>query len=276
MSRTDKLLEIIRGVIGAFSLPENINDNNISVDLSLVKQEKVVEYHDHRIVIQADTPQGQQIAAEILAKSHELLDKGERIVEADLGKLIAESTPFAQTPEEDKLALREIKPFVPESDIPIVEAALFLRRLSQNGVSVSRQKMLINQKYGPRGNNIANLIGTGYYEGYLLPIYQFLATTEGERASQIFSDIYEQAVTQYPFAVFVSENIDYESLKKQVNGKIQINLLNDQHVLNIHGKGAGNKKKILRLMRDEELCQSFMSEPDIVELEKTIYARIHF
>ncbi len=277
MGKLDDLLGIIRGVIESFSLPDHIADNNkVSVEVSLFKSEKPIIYNGPIIQVNAETPQGLEIAKRIFEDSEKLLDTGERIIESDFGKLIEGAKNYSGLSKGDAQFIEKVKPFVPPQDMPIIEASLFIRRLHNNGANVSGYKALLIQKYGSRGNNIANLITAGYYENYLAEIYKHLVETEADLAPKIFSEIYEEAVTQYPFAVFVSTTKTYEQIKGKIRDKIKLNLLNDQHVLNIHGIGKANKKTILALLADEDVSRFYLSEPDIVGLEKTIYIRIYF
>lgn len=278
MSRFDDLLKIIRGVVEGFKLPESISvDNNkLSVNISFFKTEKPVVFNGTVININVDTPEGKAIAQQIFSSPEKLLNEGERIVEEEFGKLISDALPVARPQPSDSQLLENFKAFIPQKDVKIVEAALFVRRLYKGGGNVTRYKQLIVQKYGSRGNNIANLISAGYYEDYLRPIYMHLLETEPDLAIYIFGEIYEEAVTQYPFAVFVSIVKSYSQIKEEVTAKIQLNLLSEQHVLNIHGIGMQNKKTILKLLNDNDIARFYTSEPDVVELEKTVFVRIYF
>lgn len=278
MSKLDKLLEIIEGIVQGFKLPENveIKDNKVEVELAFLKKEQTIHIEGNVILINADTSEGRLIAEKIFANTGKLLDKNERVVEKDFGHLIEAATPYADESEDDKKFLELVRVFTPKSDIPIIKEALFIRRLYKNSTGVEVYKTMLIQRHGARGNNIANLISAGYFENYLAPLHAFLVKTEGELAQEIFGAIYEEAVTQFPFAVFVSTAKSYEHVKQEVVQKIKFNLLNNQNVLNIHGIGVKNKKTIVKLLSDLDITRSYLAEPDIVELSKTVYARIYF
>lgn len=279
MSKFDNLIKIIQAVVGGIKLPEHLSveNNKLSINIGNFKTERPVTFNGTIICIDADTSEGRIIAQKVFENAEQLLEKDERAIEAEFGKLIAESAPAAQSQPGDDQLLAELKRFVPAKDIPIIKAALFIRRLHHQGANVSKYKQLISQKYGSRGNNITNLVTAGYYENYLTYIYNHLMESEEpEFASLVFNDIYEEAVTQYPFAVFVAITKPYDQLKEEVINKIRLNLLSDQHMLNIHGIGKPNSKTISALLKDDDITRFYVSEPDSVELEKTVYVRIYF
>ena len=282
MSKLDVLEKLIGSVLGAFKLPEQFSaDNNqvsakASVELSLLKNEKPVTFNGPVIIINADSDQGRQIVKKIYESADQLLEKDERVIEAEFGSLISGAKPHVDSEEAEDKLIEQFKTFVPASDIPIIKAALFIRRLFRNGATVDKYKALIYQEYGSRGNNISNLISADYYEDYLAPFYEHLVETEGALAKSVFNEIYEEAVTQYPFAVFVSITKTYAQIKDEVTKKIKLNILSDQHILNIHGIGKMNKRTIVKLLKDEDIVKFYVAEADVVELEKTVYARIYF
>jgi hypothetical protein len=275
----DILIKIIKGVIADFVVPKNISidDNKTTIKLGLVNIEKPVEVRNNLILINPDTREGKLICEEIFNNYEHLLCSGQRIIEGEFSELISEAKKYINdSSSDDQVFLKAIKVFVPQADIAIIQAALFIRRIYRGHSDVHRFKDLLIQRYGSRGNNISNLITAGYYESYLLPIYEHLQKTEGVNAHQIFNEIYEEAVTQYPFAVFVPAVKTYEQIKGMVSQKIRLNLMNDQHMMNIHGIGERNKKTITKLLDDKDIARFYQSEPDVVVFEKIVYARIYF
>lgn len=274
----DALLDIIRDIKGDFSFPKGFKASaaDLIVKDTIGDSGESIDIENGNIVVYAGTAEGGQLKQAIFDNSDKLMSKGDRAVEAEFAHLIDDATPFIELAKKDNQLLRELQGVVPSSDMSIIRAALFIRRLYKGNQNVSRYKQLISQQYGSRGTNISNLISAGYYEDYVLPTYKQLLQDEGDDAKGIFGDIYEEAVTQYPFAVFVAASRNHSEIKEEVVRKIQLNILSDRHGLNIHGIGKQNQKTIMSILEDIDITKHYISEPDIVTFSNTLFARLYF
>lgn len=276
MSKLDVLLKLVQTIVSDVSNTDDLSEeSNVVIKNEASALPVVVE--DNNLVVYAGTQEGRQVKDAIFEQAVTLMDKGERAVETGFAELIHDAEPFSELERNDSQLLEKLRPIVPISDIPIIAAGLFIRRLYKNKKNVTHYKQLIHQQYGSRGGNISNLVSADYYENYVIPTYDQLAEEEEEEVAKgVFREMYEEAVTQYPFAVFVSMRRDYSDIKDEVLKKIQLNLLNNQHFLNIHGIGDRNKKTIVKILDDTDITKFYISEPDIVELKKTIFSRLYF
>lgn len=274
----DTLLNIIRDIKSDFTLPKGFKAaaTDLIIKDAPSSSGEPIEIENGNIVIYTGSNEGSQLKQAIFDNADKIMDTGDRAVEADFARLIDDATPFSELEKKDNQLLEQLQGVVPGSDISIIRAALFIRRLYKGNQSVGRYKQLISQQYGARGTNISNLISADYYEDYVLPTYNQLLQDEGDDAEGIFSEIYEEAVTQYPFAVFVAASRNHSEIKEEVLRKIQLNVLNDRHSLNIHGIGKKNQKTIMTILGDQDISKYYVSEPDIVTFSDTLFARLYF
>lgn len=276
MSALDDLLGIIRDVVADFQdvKGELTETSKILVTEKVASEPLAIE--DNNLVIYAGNEQGEALKWAVFEQAESLTKKGERAVEVEFGGLIHATEPYSEPLADDTAMLEKLRPMVPHYDILIIRDALIIRRIFKARKSVSKHKQLLYDQYGPRGINISNLISEGYYESYIIPTYEQLVEKEGDDAKDIFSDIYEEAVTRYPFAVFVGASRNLESVKEEIVRKIGHNLQENQHVLNIHGIGSHNVTTVLESINDPEITRHYVSEPDITKLKMTISVKLYF
>ena len=164
---------------------------------------------------------------------------------------------------------------IPSSDVPILRAALYMRKLLDEGVHVDSYKQDIVASYGPRGANIANLCSRGYFESQIKPLYEQLSQRPNF-TPQMFIDSYDVLVTQAPFAVFVSGVKSDAELTAELEHKIQYNRMYGIHHLNIHAIGMDNVHKLQELLRNPQISQTFTTEPAISSEGSIMNAQIFF
>lgn len=150
--------------------------------------------------------------------------------------------------------IEKLKEFIPPADIPIIRAALYLKKKYRDrDPGVQRLKEDIVERYGDRGRKIANLCTAGYFENQILPLLQALQT--GEKVDKTrFQEMYDIMILQSGFAVFVHAFMTKDRLKKTLLEKIDSNLKYGMKVLHIHGIGKENVKNIRRTV-DEILAE---------------------
>lgn len=278
MSLLDSLEKVIRSVVSDFTVPPDVpRDANPDILLSAEAATEPVVVTKDAVRVYAGTPVGRQIAHEIQEHSQELMDKGERDIELDFRDSIDMTRSLPVNTRELKrydILLERFKKFAPRRDWPVIEDALYVRRLFESGHNVAWYAETITIQYGSRGSNISKLISSKYFEDYIEPMYQHMGDNEE------FYEFYEEAVTQFPFAVFVSKRRSEGDVKSEILRKIAQNLDSNSaittHVINIHGIGRVNGTTIAHVLADPELEKFYTSEPDIVELESGTYARIFF
>lgn len=281
MSIVDSLIAIIKSVHSDFTTPPDMHpDANPDIRLSSESNDKPVVMTKETVDVYVGNPEGKRIANLIEAHAEELMLPGERAIEVGFRDSINIARSLPSDPTEKKKyhdLLERFKKFAPQKDWPIIEDALYVRRLFEAGHNVAWYAEAIAVEYLSRGSNICKLISSKYFEDYLEPMYKNMGAGDPYRSG--FAEFYEEAVTQYPFAVFVSKRRTVDDVKTEVIRKIAQNLGDggsDVHILNIHGIGRPNGTTIVKVLHNPEVKKFYTSDPDILELDGATYARIYF
>lgn len=141
---------------------------------------------------------------------------------------------------------------VPESDLKILRASLFVRELSSKRESVRRQKRDITDRYGDRGRNICNMVNAGYFDTFLRRLYN--------ADSSEFHRIYEIVVTKNPLAVFVSDTNSVHDVVRDIKQSLRTALKHRiADFVNVHAFGADNVLKVEQILNASSF-ESFRSE----------------
>lgn len=151
---------------------------------------------------------------------------------------------------------------IPLEDVTILRAALYIRRLHEEGKHVDSFKQDIVSRFGQRGANIANLCSAGYFESHLKPMYEELK----ERPNftpQMFIDNYNLIIDKALLAVFVSGAKSEQELEDEVGSKLLTNRTYGIHRLNIHAIGSENVRKLKDLIQNPTISQHFTADPAI-------------
>jgi hypothetical protein len=276
MNPFESLVKVISEVIPGFNTPNGLDGHDMDLILLDEYNSEPVVISKKKIIIYTKTEQGARLKDWVFKNDEQLAEKGQLVIPKDFAEMIEEASPFATTTEDDQKLLDEMRGKIPNRDLDILSDSLFIRRLAGQDKPVSKFREIMSTQYGTRGRNISNLTSENYYENYILPLYNFLCETDKDNAQAVFSEIYEEAVTLYPFAVFVSKTKKRDAIKDEIRQKIFSNLNTGQHILNVHGIGSINKNTILDIIADEDIKRLFISEPDIVRFKQKIYVRLHF
>lgn len=157
---------------------------------------------------------------------------------------------------------------VPESDKSIVSVAYYIRGLSDEGKSVKDLVKDIRTNQGTRGANIVNLVGRGYFESYLKPMYLMLADNPNFEL-RMFIENYELIVNNAPFAYFVNSTQSVEDLADGLVEKITFSRQYGQHKLAIHAIGSANISKVNDAIKDQDL-QLLVEENIDTEIQRNV------
>jgi hypothetical protein len=145
----------------------------------------------------------------------------------------------------------KFRPIIPVSDIPLLQACVFLRLKYQQGECVNAMKAEITRVYGTRGSNFANLCSAGYLEEWFLPLYDELVKVNPDNpieAKARFLAIYKTIVNELPWTEFVSHRTSAEILKTHIIEKMTRNVGIGVRFMNVHGLGEANVAKIMRML----------------------------
>lgn len=252
MSLLDKLSSIFH-----FDF-SRLKDARIHI-LSDNKIEKTI-IHDNRVVninvgnVDSQTlPKLQQaIRVAVNQEGKLLLESGAKKTLDDFQKI--------DSLEKNRKLLEYFRDKVSPTDIAILRASLFLREVHKKGQSVGQLKLDIVNRYGYRGANISNLCTEGYFESLIQPLYEEMVAQK-DFTLEKFQTAFEIIVTQFPFAVFISNRMTQNAVKTEVIKKMEINKKYGIRKMNIHGIGASNVEKILSFL--QELSPQFTTPPEI-------------
>lgn len=162
---------------------------------------------------------------------------------------------------------------IPNEDLPILRASLYLKGVFERGNPTDDLKQDIVKRYGDRGKNISNLCTAGYFESLIKPLYELMRSSP--RFSQdkfLFS--YNIIVDEFPFAIFINRSMSKIKVRKDVLAKIEKNRQYGIQTLNIHGIGKDNVGKIRELIMELEPTSNFKKE--LEEGENYIVVRLRF
>lgn len=159
---------------------------------------------------------------------------------------------------------------IPQKDIEILRASIYLKSVADKGESIHDLKADIIARFGERGKNICNLYSAGYFDSQIKPLYEEVGTSDLLK----FSQIYEQIVTESPYAVFIHSGMSDKEVSNVVKQKMEISKKYGIKYLNIHGIGKENVDKITVLIK--ELTPQLTSLPEITSGNKFIAVKIRF
>jgi hypothetical protein len=171
---------------------------------------------------------------------------------------------IARVAEETDETLDFFRGKIPDTDMPILRAALYIRSAHKHNhnQSVDNLKQDIVNRFGNRGANIANLCSAGYFESQLRPMYEELAARP-DFTPELFTTRYNVIVDTAPFAVFVGRNRNIGALSDEVEDKLLINKQYGIKQMNIHAIGQDNVRRLQELLRQERITKYFTDSPSI-------------
>ncbi len=143
----------------------------------------------------------------------------------------------SQNKRADDALLEYFKDKIPEYDLDALANSLFLRSQSKKGKNIVHLKQQISQRFGMRGNNIANLCNADYFEKFIYPLYSY---TERKKADSIYELVIKNAV----LAIFVNSNMSIDDLEDEVKQKIISSYTYEFPGFFIHGINPTNVKTI--------------------------------
>lgn len=151
--------------------------------------------------------------------------------------------------------LTKFAPIIPPSDLPLLQACLFLRARFEAGVPVEEMKSQIVRVYGTRGRNFANLCSAKYLEQWFWPLYEELLRehpNDPASAKSKFHQLYNGIVNDLPWTEFVSSRAKQAKVMQHIRDKMQRNLNSGVRYLNLHALGKVNVRKVLKLLPELE------------------------
>lgn len=167
--------------------------------------------------------------------------------------------------------LKFIKQIIPEEDLVILRAAIFIKSQYDAGKDIKPLKGQLIERYGNRGKNISNLYSAGYFASLIKPLYEEMSK-QPDFVQERFREVYEIIVKESPYAVFINTNMTPSETKEAVVNRIKISQKYGLSFLHIHGIGKENVSKILQLL--DEMKTDFIRSPGITQGGNYIIAKI--
>ena len=225
------------------------------------------------VVVNPDRLNGKQRRGLAQAVSTTGLDEAQAIIDEasipELEKIRGELPAIQQATE-------AFVPLIPPSDVPLLQACLYLRQRYKQGEAVQDLKAQIVSVYGARGRNFANLCSAGYLEDWFAPLYDELQRVHSDdlaKAREKFLIVYNSVLGELPWTEFVNQRISKPKLISSVVAKMQRNLQNGVRFLNLHGLGTKNVTKVLSIL--PELKQHIGAEAVKIEKDRIrIFVRL--
>ena len=275
MSWFDNLKQIFNTSIGAIINVDRsrtniyINSNNTSNKFEFHREGDQVNVG---INLKKLTPDEHKPIQQIIRSA---VDKGgQLLLENEAEKIIEDFKEQDQDPDNQKI-LGYFKGKIPAADLVILRAALYLRNRFRAGdvSSISTLKAGIIEQYGIRGKKICNLCTAGYFENWIMPLYEELSNAP-DFTPEEFISLYDTIIKESAFAVFVHAGMTPEETKNVILQKMDTNNKYGIKFLNIHGIGQSNVNKIKETIVEIESEKKL--EKSIEERGRIIIARLRF
>lgn len=137
---------------------------------------------------------------------------------------------------------------IPNEDLYVLRAAIYIKGQFDKGCDVESLKNSVVSTHGKRGRNICNLYSAGYFETWIKPLYENLASME-DFTKEKFLEAYNLVVEHFPFAIFVHRGMAVSEIENEVERKIAESQKYGIETLNIHGIGSDNILNITEVVK---------------------------
>ena len=269
MSWLDPLKKIFPKLTSLVTFNININSNNRNEKVKIDASSKNVSINLEKL-----TPKEEGVVKSVLA---EAVNENKLLLQ-DKSKLMLEDFELEDKSEKTKEIISFLTPLISQEDLIVWRASLYLKKCFQEGKSgVAILKSQLSQKYGDRGNNIANLCTAGYLEEYLIPMHEALkkSIADAGKVKERFQIFYATIVNDLPFTIFVCAQMHEGEIKKTILDKMEQNMKYGLKFFNIHGIGTRNIKKIKEVLAEIE-NKKILANKNITEGNDIIFVRLEF
>ena len=235
-----------------------INRNNTTNELTVTdNSEKQVTY----LNLNSLTDTQKEMLKPIL---REYIDNENKLLQVETAELLENLNAYKKD-KTDQQILTFFQGIIPKEDFEALQASLYLRTVFKQGKNIIKLKRDIRNAFGTRGNNIANLCSAGYFEEFLIPIYN--ATKDNENK---FKELYELIVNNVVLAIFVHRDMSLEEISSQIIKKAEISKKYGLGVIHIHGIGESNVAKIKNCLTQKENNFTAFLEKSVFEKDNIL------
>lgn len=160
---------------------------------------------------------------------------------------------------------------IPPDDLRILKSAIVLRKQFKEGRDISDYKHQLSEIYGSKANTICNMCTAGYFENFLIPLYETMSKGENFKIED-FTVAYMQLIQDFPIAIFINSSTSLEDLERIIRDRIESNKRYEISYLNIHGIGRSNINAIsaivAKLSKPGDYTQKNIDEKDGIIIVK--------
>ncbi|MBS3076837.1 hypothetical protein J4233_01050 [Candidatus Pacearchaeota archaeon] len=193
------------------------------------------------------------------------VESGGEVFEDKTYILLKDLYDYQKNKGEDKKVLDFFAPLIPKDDYEALEASLYLRKKFSERLDVRKLKEDIRRRFGDRGNNISNLCTAGYFEKFLIQLYNY--------SREDFKEIYEVIVSKSAMAVFVSSQMSDYEITQDLRRKIDLSKKYGLDFVHIHGIGERNILTVRRWIEENKGSLDFLNK-EIFEKEGIIIVEL--
>jgi hypothetical protein len=223
----------------------NIHLNNVNfININIVRgEESQAVKHDpnsNRYVIDVSRLSDDEYK-EISNISRKYVEEGNLLLEKKSLDLLNELYVFKRTQNSTLEFFRDI---IPQADLEALRASLFIREKFRKGEQINNLKYDIIMRFGDRGRNISNLCSAGYFEEFLIPLYN-------SESKDKFNEIYEDLIKNSMLTVFVNSKMNADDIPKEIEKKILISKKYGFKFIHVHGIGQRNINTIKQFINSK-------------------------
>ena len=248
MSWFDKLKALFNLEINSPLLSINFTRNS---DNKVTGKESLYDEDDKKLYINSDklSETKKEQFAQILKDK---VNSGGEVLERGTFDLLNNLLEYHKNKGDDKKVLEFFVPIIPKGDFEALESALFIRKRFKEGKDITKFKDDLKNRFGDRGNNIANLCTAGYFEEFLIPLYN--------SSEDNFKKVYDVIVSKSAMAIFVHSQMDIDSITRDLKKKITLSKTYGLGFVHIHGIGETNIRIIKEWLRENKEAFSFFEK----------------
>lgn len=181
---------------------------------------------------------------------YDYLSSGQELLELETAELLYQLYDYQKT--SDRKIIDFFRNIISPADLEALDASLFLRTAFLRRESHERRAKLkydIQLSFGERGKNISNLCTAGYFENFLIPLYN--------SSQDKFNELYELIVKNSVLAVFVHQSMSKEEINSEVERKIAMSIKYGLKFVHIHGIGQSNVNRIKEYLENSPNSLSY-------------------
>jgi len=193
------------------------------------------------------------------------VESGGEILEENTHILLEDLYNYQKLKGDDKKVLDFFSQIISKEDLEALEASLYLRRKFIEKHDIRKLKEDIRKRFGDRGNNIANICSAGYFEKFLMPLFN--------SSEEDFKKVYDVIISKSAMAIFVHSLMEENEITDELKRKISLSKQYGLDFIHVHGIGEKNIKTIKNWITENKEPLNFVNK-NIFEKEGIIIVEL--